>query len=431
MLCTNDQDDPSRRLALWLEKWGPWHSVLVVPLRGEDPIRVSRLLESLKLAASHISSRPLVIFVVNSYVESFARDQNRHESLLNLLKQTSKGSGIFETNHFFQVENKFDVLFFDFSFSEFHRFREKSGVGLARKLGSDLALMLFRLGLVKDSFLRNTDADVLVPVEYFLTEAQNKNAGAFIYRFAHVPQGDEAQQEAILSYEIYLRYLRLAMHCAESPYAYHSIGSLIAVKYEYYEKTRGFSDKMAGEDFYFLNKVRKLTPISWGTNKERVKIEGRRSSRVPFGTGRSVQKIIESGDWPFYHPQNFEILKESLQLIRASEGSFAKISKGPLLDFLKSRSLIEKFANIASQCKVKEQWLRRSMELFDAFEQLKFLHYLRDQVHANVNLEEALTDQSALLGLADSRCSASFVNGDLFTKARFLMECDESSDFSL
>ena len=48
-----------------------------------------------------------------------------------------------------------------------HFLPEGQGVGLARKIGNDLALRLHDAGGLTSSWLHNTDADVLLPNDYF------------------------------------------------------------------------------------------------------------------------------------------------------------------------------------------------------------------------------------------------------------------------
>ena len=53
----------------------------------------------------------------------------------------------------------------------------------------------------------------------------------------------------------------LGLGFAGSPYAYHSVGSTLAVRAEAYAIVRGVPKRAAGEDFYLLDKLAKVTPI--------------------------------------------------------------------------------------------------------------------------------------------------------------------------
>ncbi len=62
-------------------------------------------------------------------------------------------------------------------------------------------------------------------------------------------------------YELSLRYYVAGMKFARSPYAFHTIGSSMAVSPVHYARVRGFPKREAGEDFYLLNKLAKLGSV--------------------------------------------------------------------------------------------------------------------------------------------------------------------------
>ncbi len=79
---------------------------------------------------------------------------------------------------------------------------------------------------------------------------------------------------------------------------------------------RGFPKREAGEDFYLLNKLAKVGTVlelAEGPDNEAIRIESRRSDRVPFGTGAAVNRITALadplGEFRFYDPSVFELLK--------------------------------------------------------------------------------------------------------------------------
>ncbi|NJM94981.1 MAG: hypothetical protein HC792_00310 [Acaryochloridaceae cyanobacterium CSU_5_19] len=101
----------------------------------------------------------------------------------------------------------------------------KQGVGLARKLGGDLALACIAQGRVARPWIHCTDGDVSLPKGYFVTPEPDPTVAVVLYPFRHQPQ-----HPAILQYEISLRYYVTQLAQAQSPYAYHSIGSLLKIK---------------------------------------------------------------------------------------------------------------------------------------------------------------------------------------------------------
>src|SRR5690606_17786041 len=95
---------------------------------------------------------------------------------------------------------------------------------------------------------------------------------------------------ALVLYEISLRSYEYGLAYAGSPYAFQTLGSTLALNPAAYAKVRGFPKRLAGEDFYILNKLIKIGPI-YLRNDRCLQIKDRPSQRVPFGTGTSVFKI--------------------------------------------------------------------------------------------------------------------------------------------
>ncbi len=187
----------------------------------------------------------------------------------------------------------------------------KDGVGLARKIGFDLALT--RLDWSGEPLLVSLDADALVDPDYlgaiFSHFAADEAAGAYL-PFRHQSAETQGQEAAIRSYELYLRSYLFGLQWVGSPYAFISIGSALACRAGSYVDIGGMKRRQAGEDFYFLQqlvKQGKVGPLG-GTV---VRPSARFSSRVPFGTGRAVQSEVETGArlYRFVSADSFRILK--------------------------------------------------------------------------------------------------------------------------
>ena len=91
-------------------------------------------------------------------------------------------------------------------------------------------------------------------VRYF----QEKSVAGVSIAYAHrLEEADMTVQarEAIMKYELYLRYYRLALEYTGHPHAYHCIGSAFAVRTLDYVAQGGMNKRQAGEDFYFLQKL--------------------------------------------------------------------------------------------------------------------------------------------------------------------------------
>ncbi|RII26858.1 MAG: hypothetical protein CXR31_09835 [Geobacter sp.] len=191
------------------------------------------------------------------------------------------------------------------------------GVGLARKIGLDLALP--RLTGDGDPLLVCLDADTLVEPSYLQAIVHHFSAtkkGGAIIPFRHQPGETAAEQAAIDHYELFLRSYVLGLEVAGSPYAFHTVGSAMACTATAYARMGGMNRRSAAEDFYFLQQLYRTAGIGQvrGTT---VHPAARPSHRVPFGTGRAVGRAL-AGDSPaigFYHPECFVLLRKWLQLV--------------------------------------------------------------------------------------------------------------------
>lgn len=190
---------------------------------------------------------------------------------------------------------------------------KKQGVGLARKIGLDLTLAAAVHSKSAVAYLHSTDADVRLPEDYFAASERADGADGLLYPFSHLPDDDTG--EAIFAYEASLRYYVAGLRFAGSQYAFHTIGSLIAVSPQGYAAVRGVPKRCAAEDFYLLNKLRKVGQVRTLRGGP-VLLSGRASSRVPFGTGPAVARAATLQDptqYPVYHPAVFERLRQDLR----------------------------------------------------------------------------------------------------------------------
>jgi hypothetical protein len=269
------------------------------------------------------------------------------------------------------------------------------GVGLARKLGCDLALSWQSGGHIKSSWICSSDADAELPEDYFqrLAQASPKSAAA-VYPFSHHPGNCAATNHATALYELRLHHYVLGLEYAKSPYAYHTLGSALAIHKDCYAQVRGFPKRAGGEDFYLLNKAAKTGTVA-RLRGSCIALASRTSHRVPFGTGPAVRGIVELGDEAeqtlFYHPQCFEALRLFLQAVpalscRPPEQLHTILVDLCLTDYLVHASctalldmgLEDAIAHCRRQGKTPAQFMRQFHQWFDGFRTLKFIHALRD-----------------------------------------------------
>ncbi|MDO3378540.1 glycosyltransferase [Geoalkalibacter halelectricus] len=234
---------------------------------------------------------------------------------------------------------------------------EQEGVGLARKIGLDLALE--RLDWAGRPVLVSLDADTLVQQNYLQAVVEHFHwsaAGAAVLPFAHQTAQTPAAQEAITLYELYLRHYVLGLTLAGSPYAYHSIGSALACRACAYAAVGGMNRRHAGEDFYFLQQLAKTVGVTQlrGTL---VQPSPRVSARTPFGTGPSVAALQAGAATTvrFYALPAFEILKSWLDVVQGGVQDAEALLAGaarlgpPLEDFLRRRGFASVWNNLCRQ----------------------------------------------------------------------------------
>ena len=291
-----------------------------------------------------------------------------------------------------------------------HYLPEKQGVGLARKIGNDAALVLHTEGRVASPWIWNTDGDVLLPRDYFDQMAGiDPGVVCGVYPFEHRLEADPTLAEAARLYEISLRYYVLGLAWARSPYAYESMGSCFAISPEAYAKVRGFPKKNAAEDFYILDKLAKVGPVA-RLNGTPIQLEGRLSDRVPFGTGRALTDMTGSkrgvASFHLYHPLVFAHLAAWIRVMEAIAKSGGDVDK-PLGElpsgnpFLQADLMQEALSQLGAFGAVREAIARSHDEAtllrhlhtwFDAFRTLRFVHLLRDGGLRSLAWRQALSE---------------------------------------
>ncbi len=275
------------------------------------------------------------------------------------------------------------------------RLPRRQGVGLARKIGADTACALILKGVIRSPWLYFTDADVRLPGDYFGYSSTRVGSLLFPYRHqasAFLPQRcvvkpnpTAIQTQMIVSqrtanrtlaeratiYEIHLRYYVDRLRYAGSPYAFHTIGSTMAIHAEVYAKVRGVPKRNAAEDFHLLNKAAKVAPVHTLTGPEIV-IRARLSNRVPFGTGPALRTMQDASTFQSYAHESFEFLREAISFINTE----ATISS-------RTRQLLEELGFFHRLVRAKAQHrhphtLRKALhQWFDALRTLRFIHLAR------------------------------------------------------
>jgi len=390
---------------------GPWENVMVIPACNETPgfLRVP----------PPCGGRSLMILVINESISASDQVSLNNQALAASVqarfelqwKSDPEFSG-FKLSLFRDLLAPRDVLLVD-RFNAGRKLPVKGGVGHARKIGVDLAASLIHRKRINSHWVHCTDADVQLPDTYFTCSNSLQNSGSgcavLIYPFHHCDDKERAEnKEVILAtqlYELSLRYYVAGMKLANSPYAFHTIGSTMAVSAIHYAKVRGFPRREAGEDFYLLNKLAKVGSVlqlGLGPDCEALEIEARRSDRVPFGTGAAVIKITDLTDpvrdFRFYDPAVFELLQQWLQSLPAIWSSCSKdlatnIESQSLLAGLKQIKTDKALDHAFRQSKDLDQFTRQMHTWFDAFRTLKLIHILRDLHFPTISYVELVRHQ--------------------------------------
>jgi hypothetical protein len=257
----------------------------------------------------------LVVLVVNARDDAPERVHRANAELIARLARQAEPLGR-EPPAWLARAGELDVLVVDRSSPGF-RLPARQGVGLARRIGADLALALYRAGRVEAPFIGSTDADVELPSDYVSAlAAKPPDAVALTFPFEHVGSGDAALDRATELYERWLHHYVEGLSRAGSPFAFHTVGSALAVRAEAYAQVRGFPRRLAAEDFHLLDKLAKLGPVV-AARSAPIRIRARRSHRVPFGTGPAVARIEAGNPPPFYRDRSFELLGVWLRALDA------------------------------------------------------------------------------------------------------------------
>ena len=363
-----------------------WHDVLVLPAYREAPELLARL-----RALPEGAGRTLLILVLNR--PDSDRDTQANTALRNALyahEPRGRGRSAVPVR---QLNAHTDLYLHDLELL-CGPTPAAQGVGLARKAGTDLALRWRCAGGINSHWLCNTDADATLPPDYFSRlDSTAAEYAAALFPFRHVPGGEQRCDTATALYELRLHHYVLGLEHAGSPYAFHTLGSCLAIRADSYAQVRGFPKRAGAEDFYALNKLAKVGPIA-RLGGHCIELKSRPSTRVPFGTGPAVQAIaggmLEDAAL-FYHPACFAALRAVLESLPV----LAQAPAPALACALRDRGLAPALARQSQQAletlgaaaalrhcrrqgKTREQFTRHFHQWFDGFRTLKFIHALRD-----------------------------------------------------
>ncbi len=384
---------------------GPWRisgceesgfsGAVVIPALAESG-RLFATLASLAANPPEILSRFLVLVVVNQREDAPAADR---EDNLRTLARLSEAS----------LElTPLRLAWVDAASPGMELPARGGGVGMARKIGLDLALT--RLDHeTTSSILVSLDADTLVEPTYLsaiVRHFRETKAGGAAIPFRHQQGRAAEEQHAIDRYELFLRHYVLGLRLAGSPYAFHTVGSAMAATCAAYARSGGMNTRTAGEDFYFLQHISKTGGVAQvrGTT---VYPSPRPSHRVPFGTGRSVSRWLagDEGAITFYRPECFGILGKWLELVRHElESSAEEIiadARGispHLAGYLEETRFPGAWEGLHGNHPVPTRLLTAFHGWFDGLKTMKLIHHLSAHALPRCEPEESIPRLLLLAG---------------------------------
>jgi len=285
-----------------------------------------------------------------------------------------------------------------------------AGVGLARKIGMDIALKRFK-EISYNGIIVGLDADATVCSNYFNSIYSFFKSGNFSgasIHFEHPLEGNDfsdLQYKYIIAYELHLRYYKNAMAYVGFPYAFHTVGSSFALLASAYARQGGMNKRKAGEDFYFINKLIK-GEVFGEIRDAKVVPSPRVSERVPFGTGRAVLEAFKGKkDLSLtYDFRIFNLLKTWVSLIRNQKFEYL-IFPSEIKAFVSKEEWESTHFEILKNTLNHSSYLKRFYTKYDAFWVLKFVHFCSGNLIPKSNLEENVNLLFYELGLKDLKSS--------------------------
>jgi len=257
------------------------------------------------------------------------------------------------------------------------------GVGWAReKLAASI------VDVDPDGITACLDADTLVQPNYVQAIRQGFEqypaAPGICLPYYHSLPESEFQARLLLRYEVYMRDYQLRLWSIHSPYAYLALGSAMAFRHASWRAVRGIPNRKAGEDFYFLQKLRKLGDlIRWIPTT--VFPSSRISKRVPFGTGTQLddtEMTLQETRYPFFPEASFIKIALFYEQLENLFSGPIPLSIDPFLDQMGWGQ--EPFDKMRKNSKTVQSFIPKAHQFFDGLRTLQFLRFDRSK-HSHVD----------------------------------------------
>jgi hypothetical protein len=309
-----------------------------------------------------------------------------------------------------------------------------AGVGLARKMVMDQAIYRFNFIGRPNGLIVSFDADSICDVGYlksvvdfYKRRPSARTANIF---FEHPLSGpfNERIYHSITQYELYLRYVRLAIEWTGHPHSIHTVGSSFSLRAMTYIRVNGMGRDKAGEDFYFLHKCLQLKGF-WEINETTVYPSVRESDRVTFGTGASIHRqMTGNGVLDVYSFESFIPLKVFFgrvgywwQMLENNQN----LSDGwkpiaPALDeFLMRKDAIAKISGMHNSSASELTFRDKFFAWFNGFMILKYLNETHKDFYCKGPVIQQACELAGILGIRSfESVEGMLINFRLFEKSR-------------
>ncbi len=347
---------------------------LIIPCFNEDKTAIESIINNTQFNGH------LLILVINQPAINHYQLTTNTKKLLTWVGQQFivqwKNDGL----ALYENPQGMDILLVD-TYSKDKCIDPKYGVGLARKIGNDIALKLIHSNNITSPWLFNSDADVALPDTYFaISRHFLSSAACYLYPYQHTQTGNKELDLAMSQYQNYLNHYVEGLKAVGSYYAWHSLGSILCINANHYAMVRGFPKRSAGEDFHILNKLTKVGKIQQ-LAKPVIEIETRLSDRVPFGTGPALNDILNNQPKRHFKAENFQLLQQWLECW----GELWNTKALPELDsriveFINDNNIQALIGHSFKQSQSEKAFIRHMHVGFDALKTLQFLKYMNDIV---------------------------------------------------
>ena len=273
---------------------------ICIPVCNEYPTFMNTL-KSISISCAVANTKVHVVCCVNNKINSNEKVlENNFRMIyeLNRIKKSENGDS--ENQSLLQIS----VL----DFTKENAFTEKQGVGWARKIAMDYALVNGAKVLASLDADTLVDENYILQLKYFLEQKMNCTTMNFFHKRIETFSDDNNENQnsiqlnlAIQHYEDYIKNHSKKLAECGTPFCYSALGCIIVCSDKMYCECGGMKNKLAGEDFYFIQEMIKnvisknpkkiLNPIE--VLQTTVMPATRFSDRVLFGTGKALEEIVE------------------------------------------------------------------------------------------------------------------------------------------